>query len=113
MDPLPLGLVLKLLLGLGLCFGLLVGAAWFARRVMAGGARSGPEALIQVRARLGLGPGTSLVLVGVRGRDLLIMQTKEGGNVLWEGDAEESSAKFELGVPKAKRGRPSKSAAGR
>jgi hypothetical protein len=103
-DLMPFSLIAKLLGGLALCFGVLVGLAWLLRKQWpsllgaAKGARREDKG-IQVLQTRGLGPGAALHLLEVDGARLLVLQGKERSEVIWTrddgkdlGEAFESSA---------------------
>jgi len=83
----PLGLAAKLVGALALCFGALVCAAWALKRrwpglarLAASGSGSGELTIIETR---GLAPGSALHLLEVDGTRILLLQTRERGDVLW------------------------------
>jgi flagellar biogenesis protein FliO len=94
-ELLPLGLAVKLVAALALCFGALVGAAWFLRRRWPGLARLGVAETkrggLTVIETHGLAPGTALHLLEVEGTRMLLLVTKERGEVLWTRDTTEGS----------------------
>jgi flagellar biogenesis protein FliO len=106
-DLLPWVLTAKLVGALALCFAGLVGAAWMLRRRWPGLAKLGAVEQrhpgLQVIESRGLAPGTSLHLLEIEGTRLLVLQTKERGDVLWTRERGEAGFDAEVGAePQAK-----------
>jgi flagellar protein FliO/FliZ len=85
-DTSTLDLVVRLVVSLGLVVGILLGAAWVLRRKgpLASGAGG-----IQVLARHALGRGSTLQVVRVGDRALVLGVTDEHVSLLASGDADE------------------------
>lgn len=81
-----LSMAFRLIVSLGIVLGLIALLAWAARRQKGLGLGFGGRGTITVRAREQLGRGTTIALVQVGGRTLLIGANEHAIEVLAEGD---------------------------